>query len=369
MPVSWTEVDPGAVRENARAIRRHLGGRPLIAVVKEDAYGHGAVAIARELDREPAVGGFAVATCRQAVALKNAHVRKPVLVLLPVSAGEAALYRRLGLAPTVASEADAAMVPPEDGCFPAHVKFDTGMGRLGFHWTRARAAAEFLRRRGIRRVAGVYTHLSAPAEREFTRVQAERFQACRRELVLAGISADSVHLGGSPAVARCPAVFRGITPRPGLMLYGYGPEGTRTPFALKPALEFKARVAAVREVPAGSTVSYGHTWTAPRRSRLALLPAGYSAGLNRGLSGRGCALIRGRRVKFRGIVCMNLTVADVTGLPDCRPGDTAVLIGRQGRERIGADELADLTGTIPYEVLCTAGGLNPRVIVGGGRGS
>jgi alanine racemase len=297
-------------------------------------------------------------------------VRKPILVLLPVSFSGADPYRRFGLTPTVSGEEDAALVPLRAGCLPAHVKFDTGMGRLGFHWTRARATAAFLRRRGIRRIEGVYTHLSSPAERGFTRVQLERFRACRRELSLAGVSADSVHVGGSPAVAMHPSVFRGITPRPGLMLYGYGPAGSRVPFALSPALEFKTRVAAVREVPAGSTVSYGHTWTAPRRTRLALLPAGYSAGLSRRLSGKGHALIRGRRVPFRGIVCMNLTVVDVTGLDmACRVGDQAVLIGGQGRARIGADEMADLGGTIPYEVLCMVGGLNPRVYVRTGRGA
>ncbi len=354
------EVDLNAILANARAMRWHLGGAALIAVVKEDAYGHGGPQVARALESE--AEAFGVANVQQAAALRAAGVRVSILMLSPMTPAGAIEARRLGLTPTVAGETDLATAPPPRGGFlNVHVKFDTGMGRLGFHHSRARAVALLLRKRGVRRVAGVYTHLAASSEKAFTGAQVTRFEACRQALNAGGIVADLAHVSNSEGVVTSPRACATGVVRPGLMLYGCAPAATRVPFPLQAALSFKTRIAAIREVPARTTVSYGHTYTTRRFTKLAVLPVGYSGGLSRHLSNRGAVLVRGVRVPIRGRVCMNLTVVDVTNVKGCRVGDEVVLIGQQGRERISADELAGLQRTISYEVLCVAGGLNPRV--------
>jgi alanine racemase len=354
------EVDLDAIRANARAICKHLRGTRLLAVVKEDGYGHGGPEVARALSG--IASGFGVATVAQGEALRARGVRECILVLCPVPGEEWPRLKRARLTPALTSQPDLARASVgSGGMMEGHLKFDTGVGRVGFHYLAAPAVARCLVRRGVRRLRGVFTHLSRVYERKFTEAQLDRFTKCLSVLHKAGISAELIHVANSGAVYLSPRACAYGTVRPGLILYGC-PPGPGVPFTLRPALSFKTRIAEVRRVPAGVTVSYGHTYTTRRQTILAALPVGYSAGYSRLLSGRAHVLLRGRRVPVRGRVCMNLTIVEVERT---RVGEEVTLIGSQGRSRIDADELARHMGTISYEVLLTVGGLNPREYLGG----
>ena len=362
-PGAWVEVDLGAIRANAAAVRRFSGGRPLLAVVKSDAYGHGLAEVARALAPESAM--LAVFSAEEGRFLRERGSMMPVFVLGPSGREGMCAASRWDLIPSVTGLEELAIAPRKPGGFLAtHLKFDTGMGRLGIPWGQAHATAAALRRSGIRFLAGTWTHLSTPSDRPFTAAQLDRFDACLDALREAGVHPGLVHAANSWGILASPRACRYGAVRPGILLYGCSP-GPRIPFALRPAMSFKTRVAAVREAEQGSPVSYGHTWRVRRKSRLAVLPAGYSRGINRLLSNRGEVLVRGKRAQVRGRVTMDLTVVDVTRNPRARPGDEAVVFGAQGRNRVSAEEVAEHARTIAYEVLCVAGGLNPRVYRGG----
>ncbi len=208
------------------------------------------------------------------------------------------------------------------------------------------------------------THF-AEAEAEdpdFAREQLIRFTEAAQSLRAVGIPAPLRHAANSAALLLLPETRLDLV-RPGIMLYGYHPRGRRHPPepALQPALRLKTAISQIKDVPRGSSVSYGRTFVAPRDLRVATLPVGYADGWGRLLSNRGQVLIRGRRVPIIGRVCMDMTMVDVTGLPDVRVGDEAVLIGRQGTEEITADEVAEVQGTISYEILSRIGPRVPRV--------
>jgi len=351
-------IDLSAIRANARAIRARTG-RPLLAVVKSDAYGHGMVPVARAL--AGLVEGFAVFAVWEGVRLRESGIKKPVLVLGPATENERREAGRNCITLSVSSLdgiRDAVRGP--GGRMEAHLKFDTGMGRLGVSHRDAVECASLIARMGVRRLAGVWTHLSTASDPRFTALQVARFDSALLALVRAGISWDLTHVGASEAVISAPRIAsRYGAVRVGLALYGCTP-GPKPGFPLRPAMSFSTRVSVLREALPGDTVSYGHTWRARRKTLLAVLPVGYSRGVNRLLSSRGSVLIRGRRAPIRGRVTMDLTVVDVTGIRGVRPGDEAVFVGRSGRAEIRAEEMAGLAGSLAYEVLCVAGGLNPR---------
>jgi alanine racemase len=214
------------------------------------------------------------------------------------------------------------------------------------------------------RLVGLMTHF-AEAEAEdpaFAREQLARFAEAARDLAAAGIPAPIRHAANSAGLLCLPEARLDLV-RPGIMLYGCHPRGPRggpEPM-LRPALRFRTAISQIHDVVRGESVSYGRTFVAPRDLTVATLPAGYADGVGRLLSNRGHVLIRGRRVPIVGRVCMDMTMVDVTGVPDARLGDEAVLVGRQGAEEITADEVAEVQGTISYEVLCHIGPRVPRV--------
>jgi alanine racemase len=245
-----------------------------------------------------------------------------------------------------------------------HLKVDTGMGRVGLRPQDARAAGEKIRALSSVRLVGLMTHF-AEAEAEdpaFAREQLGRFAEAARGLAAAGIAAPIRHAANSAGLLFLPEGRLDLV-RPGIMVYGCHPRGRKGPAepSLRPALRFRTAVSQIRDVARGESVSYGRTFVAPRNLRVATLPAGYADGVGRLLSNRGQVLIRGRRAPIVGRVCMDMTMVDVTDLPEARVGDEAVLIGRQGAEEITADEVAELQGTISYEVLCGIGPRVPRV--------
>lgn len=384
MPVRPTEavVDLAAIVHNYR-VAVEVGGRPVMAVVKADAYGHGALEVARAL---AAAGApmLAVALVEEGLALREAGIAAPVLVLGAAYGERYDLLVRYRLSPVVfdpahlrglAQAARAAGVRAS-----AHLKIDTGLGRVGLLPTDLPAFLDLSRRTPEVALEGLCTHFASAdlEDSAVTERQLRLFDEAARALERAGAPLKFRHLANSAGTVEYPAARQDLT-RPGIMLYGYlpfGPSRSRSPLAgevsgrLRRALTWRTEIIQLKEVPAGTPVSYGGRWVAQRPSRIATLPVGYADGYDRRLSGRpgfGCAdvLVRGRRAPLAGSVCMDLMMADVTEVPGARVGDEVVLLGAQGEEVVDADELAGRGGTISYDVLCAVGARVPRRYVRG----
>ena len=361
------EIDLTAIAANVRVACDLAGtATAVMAVVKADAYGHGAAPVART-----ALGAGAtwlgVAVPEEAAALRTAGIHAPILVLGPIAPAQVGLVVAHDLDQCVSDPAQAEALSREAASRGRvqrlHLKVDTGMGRVGLPPGAVRPAAERIATLPGVRLVGLMTHFAdADAdEPEFTREQLARFEAVSRDLRAAGIAIPLRHAANSAALIRHPAARLDLV-RPGIMLYGCPPCVPRRPGdpALVPALRLRTAISQLADLAAGGSVSYGRTFVASRDMRIATLSIGYADGLSRLLSGCGQALIRGRRAPILGRVCMDMTMVDVTHLSDVRVGDEAVLIGRQGADEITADEVAGLTGTISYEVLCRIGPRVPR---------
>lgn len=366
------EIDLRAIAANVRVACEFAGpATAVMAVVKADAYGHGAAPVARV-----ALGAGAtwlgVAVPDEGAALRAAGLRARILVLGPIAPEQAALVVEHDLDQCVSDPGQAEALNREAATRGRvqrlHLKVDTGMGRVGLPPRAVRAAAMRMAEFPAARLVGLMTHFADADgdDPEFTREQIARFETVSRDLRAAGIAIPLRHAANSAGLIRHPGARLDLV-RPGIMLYGCQPCATRRPGdpALAPALRLRTAISQLTDLAAGASVSYGRTFVAPRDMRIATLPIGYADGLSRLLSGRGQALILGRRVPILGRICMDMTMADVTDLPGVRVGAEAVLIGRQGGEEITADEVAALTGTISYEVLCRVGPRVPRIYHGG----
>ena len=361
------EIDLGAIAKNVGCAARLAGpAAGVMAVVKADGYGHGAVPVARTALASGATW-LGVAIPEEAAPLRAAGLACRILVLGPIRPEQVELVVTLRLDQCVTdpgqAEALARAAAPRDRVVPLHLKIETGMGRVGIAPDQApRVAARIAALSGVR-LDGVMTHF-AEAEAEdqgFTRAQLASFTATLEALRAAGVRPALRHAANSAALLYVPEARLDLV-RPGIMLYGCHPRGggCRAP-ELAPALRLRTAVSQVKDVPRGGSVSYGRTFIAPRDTRVATLPLGYADGVSRALSNRGQVLIRGRRAPIIGRVCMDMLMVDATTIPDVGIGDEAVLIGRQGDSEISADEVAGLLGTISYEVLCRIGPRVPRV--------
>jgi alanine racemase len=362
------EIDLGAIRENVLLATRVSGlATQVMAVVKSDGYGHGAVQVA-ETALAAGASWLGVAMPEEAAALRHAGLGCRILVLGPVAPEQSELVLEHELDQCVSDpiQADALdrAAKARGRVVPVHLKVDTGMGRVGLPPREALSAARHLARLTAVRLAGLMTHFADAdeADSDFPREQLARFEEAFRSLQAGGISIPVRHAANSAALLLYPDSRLDLV-RPGIMLYGYHPRGSSRPGdpVLRRALRLRTVVTQVKDLSAGSSVSYGRTFVAPRDMRIATIPIGYADGLARLLSNRGHVLIGGSRVPIVGRVCMDMTMLDVTSLPNVRPNDEVVLIGRQGDEEISADEIGDLTGTISYEVLCRIGPRVPRL--------
>ncbi len=363
------EVSLGALRENCRQARTLVGDRVgVLAVVKADGYGHGAVASAKAFLEAGAVG-LGVSLAAEGLELRRAGITAPIVVLGGVFDGEepmvvandmaAAVWtldraRSLGKAAETAGKVAA-----------LHVKVNTGMTRLGLDVDEVRAFGTAVRDVPHVRVAGVFSHFASAdaVDTATAHAQRERFRRAVDELHAAGVEPEFVHLANSAAVLCEPEAHFNLV-RPGLMLYGYAPAPHLAQVAaLQPAMRLRTRIAQTRRIPFDTPVGYGGTWVASRPSTIATLPLGYADGLHRLASNRAQMLVGGRRVDIAGRVCMDHTMLDVTAVTSAAAGDHVVVFGSQGREVIGAQELAAWTDTITYEVLTSVGKRVPRVYV------
>lgn len=373
MPVStWVEVDLDRFAGNLRAIRALGGpGRDLLLVVKADAYGHGAVDIAEAAAAE-GVAQLGVATLHEGIQLRQAGSPLPIIVLSPLLPGEIPEAVAHQLDPTVCDLAfahalsDAAVAAGRPQRF--HVEVDTGMGRIG---VREEDAEDFVARvttlPGLR-LASVFTHFpDADGEAlDFSQDQVRRFDALLERLARAGIRAPRVHAANSAGTVNLPEAHYDWL-RVGLLAYGHLPRHRRTTPAVAPVMAFKSRLVQVRDLPAGVPVSYARTFVTSRPTRTGVVAVGYGHGYSWLLSNRGQMLVRGRRVPILGRVTMDLTMVDLTGIPEATVGDEVVLFGEQGDASLPLEEVADGSQTLPYEIMCTIGKRVTRIYVRGGR--
>ena len=350
----WADIDLGAVRANCARIIAHVGdgtGTELLAVVKANGYGHGALRVARAAV-EAGATGVAVATLEEAQALAEIGdlLRGDrILVMGGVTVGDARAAAALGCSVGVWSREVAVALGDCGELVPVHLKIDTGMGRYGCSPAEAPELARFIDQSPDLLLAGVWTHFAcAESDEEMTRAQFNLFTKTVGDL---GFDPNMQHVCNSGAALRYPE-FGLDAVRCGIAIYGCEWPGT------KPALALRSVVAHVKTVEAGSTVGYGATWKAPDRRRVATVAIGYADGVHRARSNRGDVLVRGRRAPLIGVVSMDAITLDVTDVPGVQVGDVATLIGADSDERITAEEVAGWSGTISYEVLTSIG---PRV--------
>src|SRR3954470_8754011 len=364
----WAEIDLDAIESNVRGLVGLAGDAKLLAVVKGNAYGHGAVAVAKAAMRCGA-WGLGVVSLEEGEELRRAGIEAPILVLGASSPVLAARIVAADLRVTIASkqeaEALATAALAAGTRARVHLKVETGLNRFGLRPDDTVALAEALRDVNGLEVEGIATHLAAVDEgdKTFTYQQYEAFKLCAERLPWVPLH----HISSTGALLDLPELRLGLV-RTGIGLYGYYPsDEVKRPVELQPALSLRSRIARVSDVPAGESVGYGRTWTAPEGARVALVMAGYADGVRRVLSNQGMALVRGHRAPFAGRVAMDMLMLDVTQIPDVALDDEVTLIGRQGDEGIDADEVGRLSGTISYEVLAGIMARPTRLYVQGGQ--
>jgi alanine racemase len=364
----WAEVDLDAIAHNLRLLAARARPARVFAVVKANAYGHGAVAVGRAA-LEAGAAALAVVCVDEAEELRRAGVTAPVLVLGHTPASDAARVVALELQPAVGGlplvEALSAAAAPRGAVVPIHLEVETGFHRHGLEPEELVALAERARLLPGIRVQALFTHFATADEedQQFTRGQFEALGQASARLSWVG----ERHCSASAGVLLAPDL-QAEAVRPGISLYGYHPAAGRVPRVdLRPALSLRSRVVRLSEVGPGAAVGYGRTWTAKRPSRIALAMCGYADGYRRGFGNRAQALVRGRRVPVVGRVAMDMCTLDVTDVAGVAEGDVVTLLGADGGERVDADELAALADTISYEIVAGVAARVPRLYLRGGE--
>ena len=373
----WAEVDLDSIRENVENMMANVrpGGK-LIAVVKMDGYGHGAVPIAHELEEMPCLYGYAVATVEEALILRGSGVRKPILVLGYAFPDTYEKLAREEIRTTVfredmlpqLSEASAACGRP----FHIHIAVDTGMNRIGIQPDDSGISfvKKCMETPGIE-IEGIFTHFARADEKDKTAAEAQLsafLSFCERVEKELGLRIPMKHCANSAGIVEMPEADLDAV-RAGIILYGLWPSEAvrRDIVSLKPALSLYSRIIFIKTVKAGEQISYGGTFTAPEDMRVATVPAGYGDGYPRSLSNRGYVLIAGKRAPILGRVCMDQFMVDVTQIGEAEENDLVTLIGSDGEESISMELLGELSGRFNYEFACCLNRRVPRVYKKGGE--
>jgi alanine racemase len=365
------EVDLGALEFNYRQIQKRIPvGVKLLAVVKADAYGHGAIPVSLRLEKL-GVEYLGVAIPEEGVELRRGGVKVPILVLGGVYGGDVEEIFRFHLTPVVFKKDSLRLLSREAEKrrrkVMVHLKVDTGMGRLGVPFSLWPDFLKEVKRFAELEVEGILSHFSMTDEgKGYTQNQWRAFQKAVALAEEVGISCQYLHMASSATLMAFPSYSASAKlVRPGIMLYGSYPSPTFRPLIpLKPVMTLKTHIHFLKRVPSGARVSYGGTFTTERNSLIATLPIGYADGYSRHLSNRGEVLIHGKRAPVVGKVCMDFIMVDVTNIPRVSVGDEVILMGRQGREQITVEEIAEKINTISYEVFCLIGKRVPRVYKG-----
>lgn len=347
-------------------------GTTTMAVVKANAYGHGDIEITSALE-ELGCETFGVAMVEEGLRLRQGGIKGRIVILGGTYAGQAADCFEHALTPVVydlamARELDS-LATERKTTIKIHVKIDTGMGRIGCRADEIKGFFTSLKELNNIEVEGLLSHMSEAenADKSFSRLQLDSFKEGLTLVKTLGFEPTLTHISNSASVVDFPQSHLDMV-RPGLMLYGvYPAERFKTLIDLKPVMEFKTEITQLKRVPAGQPISYGRTFTTKRDSLIATVPAGYADGVPRRLSGlsalssQGEMLVRGQRAPITGVVCMDMTMLDVTEIENANLGDEVLIIGSQGTEEITALDIAEKVGTIPYEILTNIGARVPRV--------
>lgn len=369
---TWVEISRSQLAENYRIIRNHVGPqRAIMAVVKADAYSHGLKEVAGTL-AGLGVDWFGVTSADEGVELRDLGISQPILLLTGFWEGEQSALTDHDLVPAIYSEDQLGTLEAwgqrTGKRIRFHLKVNTGMGRLGIHWQEVEQFLGAYRRMKQVELEGLFTQFAAAEDftTRQTEEQIERFHSVKQSLARAGVRPRYCHQANSAAIVSRPETWDDMV-RPGGLLYGYHPpvrakEGSPEPrcrsLPVQGVLTFKTRVIAVKQVPAGIPLGYGGRYVTPRLSRIAAIPAGYADGLDRRLSGKGKAILCGKCVPIVGNISMDLTLLDVTEVPQVAVGEEVILIGSNGQCSLTALDLAEMAGTIAYEIFC---GISKRV--------
>lgn len=371
---TWVEISLSKLRRNYQRIRTLAGARGVMAVIKADAYGHGAVPVARCL-AECGVDWFGVATVEEALELRAAGIEQSVLLLGGLYMSDPAHLIEYRLTPSISStmrlDTYAECARRYGRPIEFHLKVDSGLGRLGLPLDRLTAFVEHYRELAGLQLKGFFTHLASAEDlvASQTDEQEQRFSTALEELRRLEVEPAWTHVSNSAALLTGRKFPENLV-RIGALLYGYclplvvspGQELPQVP-EFEPILTFKSRVVYMKDVPSGTPLGYGAAFHARRPSRIATVPVGYADGLSHALSNRGYAIVRGQRARIVGSISMDLSLLDVTDIPGTNIGDEIILMGQSDHCAITAIEIAQLLDTVPYEVLCSIGKRVPRIYV------
>jgi alanine racemase len=369
---AWVEIDLGALSDNVKQLVKFLSPRTqLMAVVKADAYGHGAVAVAKTA-LEAGAGWLGVATVPEGIQLREDGIKAPILILGATNTPEQIqAIAHWQLQPTLCSPKQALEFSNTletinyNSSLPVHIKLDTGMSRLGTNWQQAAEFVQLVQGLPHLDIASIYSHLATADSPDATVMmeQHSRFEEAIAHIKAKGITIPSLHLANSAATLADSRLHYDMV-RVGLAIYGLYPANhLQNHIKLQPVLQLKARVTQVKTIAAGTGVSYGHHFIAPQEMRLAVVGIGYADGVPRHLSNQMQVLIRGQRVPQIGAITMDQIMLDVSSIPDLQEGEIVTLLGEQGKEQISADDWANCLNTISWEILCGFKHRLPRVAV------
>ena len=370
------EIDLDAMTYNLEHIKKNLApGTQVIAVLKADGYGHGAVPLARRIQKDPEIWGIAVATVEEGEELRNAGITKPILILGYTYQEDYQKIAKLDFRPAVfklsmAKELSKAAL--EAGkTLKIHIKIDTGMTRIGYRDVKKDVPEilEISKLPGLE-IEGIFTHFARADEADKTPalVQYEKFQEFIRALEQEGLHIPMKHCSNSAGIIRMQEANLDAV-RAGIILYGLYPskEVEREPVPLKPLMSLRSHIAYIKTVEPGGEISYGGIFTTVRETRVATIPVGYADGYPRGLSNKGSVLIRGKRAPILGRVCMDQFMVDVTDIPEAEELDQVTLLGKDGEDCITMEELGELSGRFNYEFACCISKRVPRVYLESGN--
>ena len=347
------DIDLDAFRFNLDSIKKNINeNTQIITVLKADGYGHGAVPLAKEAEKEERVWGIAVATVEEALELRRGGIKKPLLILGYTYQEDRAALRK-------------------NKTVKIHIKLDTGMSRIGYR-DLEKSVPEILeisRLPGLE-IEGLFTHFARADEREKAPAyqQLEKYQAFQKALKEAGLKIPLCHCSNSAGIIRIPEANMDAV-RAGIILYGLYPseEVEKEPVPLKPLMTLKSHIAYIKTLEPGVQISYGGTYTTQKETRVATIPVGYADGYARSLSNKGWVLIRGKKAPILGRVCMDQFMVDVTDIPEARELDEVILLGKSQDQQITMEELGELSGRFNYEFACCISKRVPRIYFKGGK--
>lgn len=367
---AWIHLD--RIEENIDLLKGQLHAETkILAVIKTDGYGHGAIEIAKLLEPREDIFGFAVAAVEEGIALREAGIQKTILLLGTVFEEQQEALFDWSLTPAVYTLAMAEKLSQlaikREQILPVHMKVDTGMSRIGLQ-TSQEGFLEAVEMTKLANLSweGIFTHMARADESDKTsaRKQITDFLEFTKKLEAEGISFPCHHVANSAGIMELPEADMELV-RAGIAMYGIEPssEVGREKVPLRPVLELKSRLSYVKELEAGRTISYGGTYVLPQKARIGTIPVGYGDGYPRSLSNIGYVLIHGKKAPVRGRICMDQFMVDLTEIPEAEAGDEVTLVGRSGESEITMEELGELSGRFPYEFACDLGKRIPRVFL------